>query len=83
MQAAFELIAMGKVSSSAYDAKKLKLLRATDRIVMNADRLLTEAKAVALQLADGYVAPAPRQVKVLAKKPCSKRKVGSPAPASS
>lgn len=65
VQAAFELIAMGKVSTSAYDAKKLKLLRATDRIVMNADRLLTEAKAVALQLADGYVAPAPRQVKVL------------------
>jgi 3-hydroxyacyl-CoA dehydrogenase len=65
VQAAFELIAMGKVSTSALDAQKMKLLRSTDRIVMNADRLLSEAKQVALGLADGYVPPAPRQVKVL------------------
>ncbi len=65
VQAAFELIAMGKVSTSAADAKKLGLLRSTDRIVMNADRLLTEAKAEALALSEGYVPPAPRKVKVL------------------
>jgi 3-hydroxyacyl-CoA dehydrogenase len=65
VQAAFELIAMGKVSSSAYDAQKLKLLRGTDRVVMNSDRLLSEAKKAVLGLADGYVPPQPRQVKVL------------------
>lgn len=65
VQAAFELIAMGKVSTSALDAKKMKFLRSTDRIVMNADRLLTEAKREVVGLADGYVPPAPRQVKVL------------------
>lgn len=63
--AAFELIAMGKVSTSAYDAKRLNLLRDTDRVVMNADRLLTEAKLEVLHLAPGYVAPPPRRVKVL------------------
>lgn len=65
VQAAFELIAMGKVSTSALDAQRLKFLRSTDRVVMNADRLLTEAKKEVLALADGYVAPQPRQVKVL------------------
>lgn len=65
VQQAFELIAMGKVSTSAQDAQNLGLIRATDRIVMNKDRLLSEAKQAVLDLADGYVAPAPRQVKVL------------------
>lgn len=65
VQAAFELIAMGRVSTSALDAQNLKLLRDTDRIVMNADRLLSEAKRAVLSLADGYVPPSPRQVKVL------------------
>ena len=62
---AFELLAMGKVSTSALDAKELGFLRPTDRICMNADRLLTEAKAAVLELADGYVAPPKRQTKVL------------------
>lgn len=65
VQKAFELIAMGKVSTSAQDAQNLGFLRATDRIVMNKDRLLSEAKLAVLSLADGYVAPTPRMVKVL------------------
>lgn len=65
VQQAFELIAMGKVSTSAQDAQNLGLLRPTDRIVMNKDRILTEAKKAVLDLSDGYVAPAPRMVKVL------------------
>lgn len=40
-------------------------LRSTDRIVMNKDRLLSEAKQAVLALSDGYVAPTPRTVKVL------------------
>lgn len=61
----FELLAMGKVSTSALDAQNMGFLRASDRICMNKDRLLTEAKAAVLELADGYVAPPTRQVKVL------------------
>ena len=64
-QQAFELIAMGKVSTSAMDAQGMKFLRSTDRIVMNADRLLTEAKSEVIRLSDGYVAPTSRKVKVL------------------
>lgn len=65
VQKAFELIAMGKVSASAQDAKKMGFLRATDRIVMNKDRLFSEAKQAVVDLSKGYVAPAPRTVKVL------------------
>jgi 3-hydroxyacyl-CoA dehydrogenase len=65
VQQAFELIAMGTVSTSAMDAQNLGLLRPTDRIVMNSDRLLSEGKAAVIELANGYVAPPPRQVKVL------------------
>jgi 3-hydroxyacyl-CoA dehydrogenase len=58
---AFELIGMGKVSTSAQEAKNLGLLRPSDAIQLNADRLLSSAKARALALArSGYRAPAPR-----------------------
>lgn len=65
VQQAFELIAMGKVSTSALDAQNMKLLRSSDRIVMNADRLLSESKKTVVGMAETYVPPAPRQVKVL------------------
>lgn len=47
----FETIAFAKVSSSAEEARRLLLLRPEDEVVMNPDRLLAEAKAVALHLA--------------------------------
>jgi len=57
---AFETIGMAKVATSAYEAKKLKILRQSDGITMNPDRLLYNAKAMALGLADsGYRPPAP------------------------
>ncbi|MFA5504896.1 MAG: 3-hydroxyacyl-CoA dehydrogenase NAD-binding domain-containing protein [Vulcanimicrobiota bacterium] len=65
VQQAFELIAMGTVSTSAKHARSLGLLRSTDRVVMNADRLLSEAKKAVLELADGYLPPVPRTVQVL------------------
>jgi 3-hydroxyacyl-CoA dehydrogenase len=61
-RAAFELIARRQVSGSAAEARELGFLRPTDRITANRDRLLADAKALALELADGYVAPAPRQL---------------------
>ena len=60
--AAFEQISMAKVSKSAAEAKEMKFLRRSDGITMNRDRLLADAKALALKLsADGYKPPDPVQ----------------------
>jgi 3-hydroxyacyl-CoA dehydrogenase len=58
-----ELIAMAKVSTSAAEARNLGLLRPADRITMNRDRLVLDAKAVALTMAEsGYTPPQPRTI---------------------
>ncbi|NYZ14307.1 3-hydroxyacyl-CoA dehydrogenase [Azospirillum sp. RWY-5-1] len=54
---AFETISLAKVAKSAAEAKDLLYLKATDGITMNRDRLLADAKAKALALADGYTPP--------------------------
>src|ERR1051326_855652 len=59
--AAFELIGYGKVSTSAEDAKSLGLLREQDEISMNPERLIADAKALALSLAPSYVPGVPRK----------------------
>ncbi len=59
LKRAFETIAFAKVSSSAEEARRLLLLRPEDEIVMNPDRLLAEAKAVALHLARAGRPPLP------------------------
>jgi 3-hydroxyacyl-CoA dehydrogenase len=57
----FETIALAKVSTSAAEARPLGLLSAADRITMNRERLLLDAKTLAAGLAEaGYVAPQPR-----------------------
>lgn len=61
MRNAFETIAMAKVSSSAVEAKKLHLMRESDGVTMNRERLLFDAKFEVARLADaGYVPPRPR-----------------------
>ncbi len=62
----FEAAAMAKVSSSALEAKALGLLRADDRIVMNAFELLHVARQEARALAEGgYRPPLPaRNIRV-------------------
>jgi 3-hydroxyacyl-CoA dehydrogenase len=58
MKRAFETIAMAKVSTSAHEARGLGLLSNADRITVNRDRLLYDAKARALNLARaGYEPP--------------------------
>jgi 3-hydroxyacyl-CoA dehydrogenase len=53
-----EAIAMAKVSTSAAEACSLGLLASADRITMNRDRLLLDAKAQAAALAEpGYALP--------------------------
>ena len=54
---AFETISTAKVSKSAAEARELMFLRPTDRITMNRDRLLFDAKARALELAADYAPP--------------------------
>jgi 3-hydroxyacyl-CoA dehydrogenase len=57
----FETIAMGKVATSAQEAKSWGILRPFDSISMNGDRLIADAKADVLALAStGYVAPVER-----------------------
>jgi 3-hydroxyacyl-CoA dehydrogenase len=54
----FELIARGKVSGSALEARDWGFLTPADRIVMNPDHLLAAAKREAIALAEGdYRAP--------------------------
>jgi 3-hydroxyacyl-CoA dehydrogenase len=58
---ALETMAMAKVSTSAAEARTLGLFDQADRITMNRERLLLDAKAEALALAEGgYAAPQPR-----------------------
>ena len=63
--AAFEAISLAKVAKSAAEAMELRYLRPTDRITMNRDRLLADAKARALEmLAAGYQPPAPVELRL-------------------
>jgi 3-hydroxyacyl-CoA dehydrogenase len=56
-----ETIAMAKVSTSAVEARSLGLLAPSDRITLNRERLLLDAKAQASALAEaGYAALQPR-----------------------
>lgn len=54
---AFETIGMATVAKSAQEAVDIGYFRHTDGISMNRDRLLYDAKAKALDLAEGYEAP--------------------------
>lgn len=54
----FETVAMAKVSTSAYEARDLGFLGESDRVTMNRDRVLTDAKERALELLrSGYEPP--------------------------
>src|SRR5687768_11953794 len=62
IQRAFENIGFAKTSASAADAQRLGYLQPTDAYTMNRERLLSDAKARALQrVRDGYQPPAPRK----------------------
>jgi 3-hydroxyacyl-CoA dehydrogenase len=61
LKRSLETIALAKVSTSAEEAKTLGLLAPGDHITRNRERLLLDAKAQALLLAEqGYVPSAPR-----------------------
>ncbi|MGI8467468.1 MAG: 3-hydroxyacyl-CoA dehydrogenase/enoyl-CoA hydratase family protein [Pyrinomonadaceae bacterium] len=57
----FELLGMGKVSTSAQEARGFGFLRREDSISMNRDRLIADAKQIVIDLSkEGYVQPQPR-----------------------
>ena len=61
MKKAFEAIATAKVATSAHEARGLGFLSQSDRITMNRERVLSDAKARALELVrSGYEPPVPR-----------------------
>ena len=62
----FETVAMAKVSTSAFEAKELGLLRANDKVTFNAYELLYVARQEARALAEtGYRPPLPaRRIQV-------------------
>ncbi|MEZ0349018.1 MAG: 3-hydroxyacyl-CoA dehydrogenase/enoyl-CoA hydratase family protein [Thermus sp.] len=62
---AFNLIALAKTSTSALEAKKMGFLRDRDRISMNRDFLIADAKRRVLELAPDYRPPLPPRVRVL------------------
>ncbi len=57
---AFEMIGMAKVATSAAEARDMGLLRSEDAVSMNPERLIGDAKALALALAPGYIQGSPR-----------------------
>jgi len=60
-KAAFDPIGYAKMSGSAAHARDMGLLRAQDGISMNAERLVADAKAVALAMQASYAPGMPRQ----------------------
>lgn len=62
LQKAFETIATAKVSESAKQAKELGFLAQSDKIVINRQFLLGEAKSVALALSETYTQQKPEPV---------------------
>ncbi|MDH5233311.1 MAG: 3-hydroxyacyl-CoA dehydrogenase/enoyl-CoA hydratase family protein [Gemmatimonadota bacterium] len=61
LKRAFKLIALAQTSTSAHEARAMGFLRPmADRISMNRDTLIADAKARVLDLAPDYVAPTPR-----------------------
>lgn len=62
---AFKLIAFATTSTSAHEARAQGYIRSHDRISMNRDHQIADAKARVLDLAPGYLPPIERTVRAL------------------
>jgi 3-hydroxyacyl-CoA dehydrogenase len=66
VQKAFEAIAMATVATSARQAQELGFFRATDKVTVNQDYLIHDAKQTALAMhIEGYEPPTPKPIIVL------------------
>lgn len=61
---AFEQIGLAKVSTSAEEAREMMILNPASGITMNRRRVLADAKALCLKLAEGYTPPEPRTIRL-------------------
>jgi 3-hydroxyacyl-CoA dehydrogenase len=73
----FDLVGYAKVSSSAEDARKLGLLHRADSISMNPERLIGDAKALALSLVPNYSPAAPAAIPVQGESAYALMKLGA------
>jgi 3-hydroxyacyl-CoA dehydrogenase len=63
---AFENVAMAKVATSAKEAQKLGYMRSADKITINRDHLIHDAKRTVLDLVrEGYRPPRKKNIKVM------------------
>ncbi|MEW6567762.1 MAG: 3-hydroxyacyl-CoA dehydrogenase/enoyl-CoA hydratase family protein [Chloroflexota bacterium] len=62
LQKAFEMVGQAKVATSAEEARQMGFLTPADRVVMNRDHLLAEAKREVLHMAPLYRPPVPERV---------------------
>jgi 3-hydroxyacyl-CoA dehydrogenase len=77
VQKAFEAIAMATVATSARHAQELGFMRPTDKVTVNQDYLLHDAKQTALAMSiEGYEPPKPKPIKVLGEYGLATFKVG-------
>jgi 3-hydroxyacyl-CoA dehydrogenase len=69
LQSAFMNIATAKVALSGEDAREMGILRPQDRISINKDRQILDAKAAAIELSEaGYTMPVPaKNIRVMGK----------------
>jgi 3-hydroxyacyl-CoA dehydrogenase len=65
VQRAFETLGFARVSTSADDARRLGFLRRVDTVSMNRERVIADARALALErVREGYRKPLPRTIRV-------------------
>jgi len=77
LQRIFEQIGLAKVATSAEEARQLGILGPSDRVVMNRDLLLTEAKKEAIHMAaTGYHPPMPEKIYAAGRDALAAMKVG-------
>jgi len=78
LQRIFEQVGYGKVSTSAQEARDMGMLSDADRVVMNRDWLLSEAKREVLHMASsGYSPPLPEKIYAAGRDALSAMKVGA------
>ncbi len=65
LKRAFKLIAFAATSTSAHEARAMGFLQAGDRISMNRDTLLSDARQRVLDLAPDYVPPTEKRMRAL------------------
>jgi 3-hydroxyacyl-CoA dehydrogenase len=61
LQRVFEQVGMGEVATSAVEALEMGILGAADRIIINRDHLMAEAKREVLHMAQGGYKPPPAE----------------------